>query len=252
MKIRKLLAAICAIAMICSLAVVASADEVEVEVVTKLDDLDCGYFTDAEGNIYTWWGAHSAGIEITETPTTITYTSTTYADGVNNWNAPIWILYGGEEAKVNGAGYNEYWVHRADNYGWAGAWASWQNTGDHMDALNALGVYMEGSYEDGCWDNWVTDSQAGVNGTITAYLDSNGNAVVSMTYHGVTNTLTVPVDASAPIYLSLTGELCTMTNITATTTKINVVPKTGDSISVFVALMAVSAMGIAVVAKKKF
>ena len=216
-------------------------EEVEVEVTTKLADIDCTG----------WWVAHTEGVEITETPTTITYKSTTYADATLNWNCPIWILYGGEEAKVNGAGYNEYWVHRADNYGWAGGWASWQNTGEHMDALNALGVYMEGSYEDGCWDNWVADSQAGVNGTVTAYLDGNGNAVVSMTYHGVTNTMTVPVDTSAPVYLSLSGELCSITEITATTTEINLIPKTGDSISVFVALMAVSAMGIAVVAKKK-
>lgn len=219
--------------------------EVEVEVTTTLEDIECAV----------WWAAHTAGVELTETPTTITYTNTTLEAAVDNWNTASWILYTGNEAKVNGDGYDEYWVHRSDNYGWAGAWGNWVNTND-MTAVNALGVTREGTYEEGCWDTFLADSKAGHTGTVVGYLDGNGNAVVTISYHGVTNTLTIPVDTTKPVYLSLTGDMCNLSNITATTTEINLVPVTADNTNLIAlgAAMILTAAGVValVVNKKEF
>lgn len=225
-------------------------EEVEVEVVTKLDDIDCTG----------WWTAHSTGVELTETPTTITFTNTTYATAANNWNTALWVLYTGNEAKVNGDGYLEYWVHRSDNFGWGNAGYytaalpadTFLNTA-FPDNLTANNIGWVGQFADGCWENWVADSQAGLDGTIVGYLDGNGNAVVSISYHGVTNTLTMPVDTTKPVYLSLTGELTKLTNITATTTEINLIPKTADNTNLIAlaAAMVLSVAGVAVLVRKK-
>ena len=196
---KKILAIALALVMIMSLAVFASAAE------TTLPD----------SNGTGWWVNHTEGIPVTEEGFTATFTATAHEGAVDNWHAPYIVLYGGSEAKVNGEGYNEYWVHRADNYGWAGGWGNFVNTSD-MAAVNALGVTVEATFAAGCWDNWVADMKAGQECVVTAKLEGT-NAVVSITVHGVTNTVTVPVDAANPIYLSLAGDTCTLTNIVVTT-----------------------------------
>ena len=209
--------------------------------VTDLGDLDCSG----------WWTNHSAGVALDTDGVTITMDSKTYENGTNNWNAPIVILYSGDEAKVNGASYYEYWVHRADNYGWAGGWGNFLNTGANLAELNALGVTYESSVEDGSWDNWVADLQAGVECTVDAKLVGS-NAVLTIECNGVKNTITIPVDASKPLYLSVSGEMCVLSNITATSHKqVSEPSKTGDHIELFVAMLALSAISAAVIVTKK-
>lgn len=197
---KKMLAILLAVSMIMGLAISASADTAT---------LDCTG----------WWTAHTDGVEVTTDGVTVTFDSTTYESATANWNGPIYILYSGDEAKVNGAGYTEYWVHRLDNYGWAGEWASWKNTNEHVADLNALGVTLSSVCADGCWDNFLANLQAGISVTVNAKL-VDGNAVVQMIGNGVDYTVSVPVDTSKPVYLSLSGEMCTLSNIVATSNKV--------------------------------
>lgn len=249
---KKLLAILLAVAMVMSIALVASAAE------TTMPDLDCAG----------WWTAHTAGVELTETPTTITFTNTTYADAADNWNTALWILYTANEAKVNGDGYVEYWVHRSDNYGWGNAGYytaalpadTFLNTA-FPDNLAANNITWVGEFAEGCWENWVADSKAGAEGTVTAKLDGNGNAVITISYHGVTNTVTLPVDTSKPVYLSLTGEKCKLSNIKVSVpdpAPVEPAPddsnaKTGDNTNIIAlaAAMVLSVAGVAVLVRKK-
>ena len=256
---KKFIAILLAVSMIMAFALTASAAE------TTLADLDCSG----------WWTAHSEGVEVTEEGVTITYTSTTYEnaadnDGVmQNWFGPLWVLYTNDEAKIGVLGegaYAEYWVHRVDNYGWIGALNRWSPEAD----LAAAGITITAvdSRTDG-WANFAADLKAGITCTLTAKIDGS-NAIVTYDANGIYTTITLPVDTSKPIYLSLTGEQAKMTNIKVVTpdpepapdpeptpdpepdvTPDPENPKDGDSISVFVALMAVSVVGAAVVLKKK-
>lgn len=184
---KKIMVILLAAALVFACAVSASA--------AGLADLDCTG----------WWTAHSEGVEITETGVTITFTNTTYADAVNNWNGPLYVLYTGDEAKVNGAGYVEYWVQRTDNFGWAGA----LNTND-LIALQAAGI----SYSCVCsdWAGFLSALKAGTACTVTA-IRKGDTVTVNMSVAGAVSTLTIPVTAGKPAYISLTGELTKLTNI---------------------------------------
>ncbi len=229
---KKLFAILLAVAMVMGLALTASAD----------NSLDCTG----------WWTAHTEGVEVTEDGIEITFTNTTYADAASNWNGPLWVLYTGDEAKVNGAGYAEYWVERGDIYGWAGGALGAGNSADAA-ALATLGVTHE-AVAPADWAAWLTSLKAGIECKLVAKRDG-GNIVATLTVGEAVSTVTVPFPADKTAYISLTGELTTLSNITVKTpdpvNPDSSLPSTGDAISVVVALAAVSAFGAAIVLKKK-
>ncbi len=187
-----------------------------------------------------FWGSHSAGQEITADGFDITFTSTSYADISNNWEGPMYILFAGDEPKVNGAGYTELWVQRGDNYGWIDG----KNNLDHMADLNALGITYESSCADwdALWADYVANLKKGCEVKIHAEL-KDGKAVVTMTVQGLTMTTSVPVPEGKTVYLAVSGEKTKLTDINV---------KTGDPIAVVFALMVASAAGIVVLKKKEF
>ncbi len=227
---KKLIAISLAVMLLCVCSISVFAAE------TTLPDVDSPAF----------WGAHSAGIEVTAEGVDISFTSTSYEGITLNWEGPMYVLYHGDEAKVNGTGYTELWVQRGDNYGWING----QNNLDHMADLNALGITYESSCADwdALWANYQTNLKAGCEVKIHAEL-KDGKAVITMEQQGLKMTTTVPVTAGKPVYLSLSGEKAKLTNIKVTIPEPD---ETGDPIAIVVALLAVSGMGITVVSKKKF
>ncbi len=188
------------------------------------EDIDCSG----------WWVAHSEGVEVTEEGVEVTFTNTTYESAAANWNGPLWVLYSGTEAKVNGADYAEYWVMRGDNYGWGNA--AYYNGGADIntntaDAMTAAGITWTPD-ADATWDNFLTDLKAGVECTATAKLVGS-NAVVTFSVAGVDTTIELPVDTSKTTYLSITGELTNITNITSKSmaTTDDTTPSTDDTTS---------------------
>lgn len=234
---KKLFAILLAVSMIMAVAINASAAE------TTLPDQT---FT-------AWWTGWSQGIEITAEEVTITFDADTDDNTAANYCTPSLVIHSGTADTIG----TEYWVQRSDAWGWCYA----QNVGDHAAELNALGYSWNYTFEEsfGSWDNFQAVTKAGTTGSITAKL-VDSNAVIVYKIAGVVNEVTIPVDTTKPVYLALTGESVALTNIKVvtpdavvepTTTPDTTNPKDGDSISVIVALMAVSACGIAVVAKKK-
>ncbi len=215
----------------------------------------------ADVNASGWWVAHSKGVEITEAGVEISYKSTTDATATANWNAPIYVVYSADAAFApadgamtcnTAAGYAEYWVMRADNYGWAGAGLGAGNTASATD-LETLGVGFENNAADKDWTNWVAENQAGVNGKVTAKKTAADKVEVTFDHNGVKSTCTIPVPADKTIYVSLSGELCTLTNITAEAIPAgSTTPTTGDMTAVLpVAVLAVAAMAVVVVMKRR-
>lgn len=193
-----------------------------------------------------WWTAHTEGIEVTEDGVEITCKATAYETAECNWNGPLYVVYTGDEAKVNGAGYTEYWVCRGDAY----AWTITANTLDGLETLRAAGYDFSSTGVEGWvgWENFVSALKAGTDCKISAKL-ADGKVTVVMEACGLQSTSVIPVDSSKPVYLSLSADTATLTNIQVNPDKNSA--NTGDMIAVAVAAMVVSGMGIALVAKKK-
>ncbi|MBE5921731.1 MAG: hypothetical protein E7269_03140 [Lachnospiraceae bacterium] len=163
-----------------------------------------------------FWAAHSEGVEVTEEEVTITFKSTTDAAATDNWNAPMYVLYSADEAFAGGvvsetAGYVEYFVMRADIYGWAGAGIpNADYVGGNTATTMAECVTTTAPAD---WAAWLAANQAGIDCTVTAKLDGS-NAVVTMTVGEAVSTATIPVDTTKTVYITLSGEKCTLTDIT--------------------------------------
>lgn len=157
-----------------------------------------------------FWGAHSQGVEVTSAGVTIKFKATS-TGGANNWETPVYVLYTSADGKVGAAGdagYTEYWVQRSDNYGWIGA----ANTEDVSKLPEGYTYTAANLAEDFDWAAWLNANKAGVDVTVTAKLDGD-KAVASITNNGVTSQISAKVDTSQKVYIALTGEKCTMTNI---------------------------------------
>lgn len=206
-----------------------------------------------------WWVNHTEGVEVTAEGITVTCTNTTYETAVENWNGPLWVLYTGDEAKVNGAGYVEYWVQRGDNYGWCVVGQYYNvdlNRWSDAAALAEKGIYVTDAFADGFdWANFQTALKAGAEVKITAKLEGS-NVIITTEVAGVTNTTTLPVDTSKPVYLSLFADQAKLTNIKVTTPDPSVpvnpsLPGTGDAFSIAIALMGISSLALVALKKKE-
>lgn len=239
---KRILALAIAVMMLCVCAISVSAAQ------TTLPD------TDGTG----WWVGHTDGVEITEEGVVITFTNTTYETADQNYHGPLYVLYTGDEAKVNGAGYVEYWVTRADAYGWGNA-AYYGVEGDLSPATDnpiaaanmaTAGITFSSTGVDGWvgWDNWIAAQKAGAEGKITAKLVGN-KANVEIVINGLKTTVELPVDTSKPTYLSLFGDSAKLTNITVTTNE--PAPKTGDETMLLPAAIALVLSASALVVLKK-
>ena len=152
-----------------------------------------------------WWAAHTDGIEIEEGKDyVITFDTKRYETATLNWNAPLYVVYTGAEARVGCTDYAEYWVCRSDNYGWIGG----KNTSPESSLPE--GYAFETLAAD--WDNYPAKIAAGTTGSLVVEYD-NGVAVATFSVGGVVSKTTIPVNAAKPLYISLTGELCTVTNV---------------------------------------
>lgn len=145
----------------------------------------------------TFWTAFSQSFELSEEPLALHVT--TKSNGTSNWENLLYVIYNSADAKVYNAGtegYTEYYVGRADNFGWGS------------------GQITETTFAEGFdWAAWFAATQKGAEVTITAYLDGD-NAIVTLECAGVTYTTTTPVDIAKPVYLALTGENCTLSDLT--------------------------------------
>ena len=174
-----------------------------------------GLELDCEG----WWTAHTSGIEVTDSGVALTFKNTTYSSAANQWEIPVVVAYTGDEAKVNGAGYDEYVVIRGDAYAWTTKAAD-ANTGAGLAAWNNLGYTFQSNAS--TFDTWLADNKAGTNCKVQA-VKKDGKVIIETTVGSVTSYTTFPVDAGKKVYISLSGEKCKLTNIkTAQYTAINV------------------------------
>ena len=160
-----------------------------------------GVFLDCPG----WWVAHTEGMEITEEPHTYKFNSKTYKNADANWNTPVFVVFSSEDRLVKEAGtagYTEYGVIRSDHYHWG-------------DSISETSVVFPEGFDadwDASWAAWQAANRAGVECTVTTQLYKD-YALVGVSNNGVTTTYAIRINPDVKNYLSLTGELCTLSDL---------------------------------------
>ena len=171
---------------------------------------------DTEYDCSGWWVTHTPSVEITKDEATYSCDTVTYENASSNWNTPIVVVYTstekfkGGEGILDTAGYSEYCVMRSDNYAWA---VDNGDTGDGLEKWTEAGFKQDSSLpEDLDWEAWLAANKKGTKFEVSAVLNGN-NAIVTLSNEKIVTKYTIPVDASKPVYFSMTGELCKLTNI---------------------------------------
>ena len=148
-----------------------------------------------------WWVQHSDGIQVTETPVRVRFHSISYPSAKETWHAPIVVLYSALDETVNGVAYKEFSVIRSDTEGW-------------KTDCDQFAVKDSRTEDFTNWENWLAANKSGVDCSVTAYRKED-KIVIELTNNGVvtiSNTL-IPYGNDLPIFISLSGELCAITNI---------------------------------------
>ncbi len=149
-----------------------------------------------------WWTAHSDGIMIDETPVRIVYNTISYINASENWHTPIIVVYSAFDQAVNGIAYKEFAVTRSDAYGWV---------------VDADAYSFEGDYSSDWtdWPEWLAKNKEGIKDCEIVAVRRDDNVIITQTNAGVTvkSVIQIPLDNQFPVYISLTGELCALSNI---------------------------------------
>ena len=193
-----------------------------------------------------WWTAHTPGIAI-EAGKTYTFTFDAKSKAATEaYFCPSYVVYSNSAAAVqnDSADYKEYYVCRADNF-------SWSPAGNSFDGKLGDGYVLETNAIPETTDWLATYKEnmaAGAKATITAVL-SGSNLIVVYDVAGVKTTSTIPVDASKPLYIGLTGEQVDVTNLVVTSQ--TAIKATADILPVLPIVMLIVGCGVVVVASKK-
>lgn len=201
-----------------------------------------------------WWGGHSAPVVVTEEIQSWTFTNTTYETAADNWDTATVVVWRSDDGTMTGANYLEELLIRSDSYA-VSEEAFW--------GTNGQPTYATKNYP-ADWAEWLAANKAGAECTVTAQI-VDGWIVVGFSNNGVVNVYSVPMntDRTSPVYLSMTGEECTLTGWQATDNHLDISeataapadgnPPTGDLLlPIVVAIVALlSCAGIVVLSKKR-
>ena len=164
------------------------------------NDVPAGTF-DLVDNSSGYRKSESPHMEVTQEAKTYSFTATSNADAVNNWQTPGFYVY-----SESGA---ELFAGRSDVYGWALA----DNPGKNTLNLPEGYKYQTDNVpaDAAAWGAWLEANKAGAACKIT--MQKVGNyAIVALSNSGVTSIATIPVSDMPSVTLS--GESCKLTNIT--------------------------------------
>lgn len=162
-----------------------------------------------------FWGPFTDGVKLSAQETTFSFKATTDAKALNEEGAevdvlkhdcPYAVLFSASDGKVNGTAYSEYYVMRSDAHGWKGTAVSTE------PELKSEGTPVGTADTSSEWKAWIAELQKGVECSGSVKLDGD-NAVLKLVVNGVTSTVAVPVTAGKDVYIALSAEYCTLSQI---------------------------------------
>lgn len=156
------------------------------------------------------------GILLSEYPVTVKYHSVSMEDATENWHTPTLIVYSSADGQTpvplgttvcvsekGGNGYKNYCTTRSDAYGIKEMARAYQYESQHL----AKGE---------TWADWMEKNKQGVDCSIMA-VRYGRDVLVRLENAGVVVLATVllPDDVKDDVYITLTGEHCTMSDFSA-------------------------------------
>lgn len=160
----------------------------------------------------TFWSGHCLGDEITETEKTVNFKAITDNDptATGNYNTPVFVIYYGDENKVNGEGYDEVAVIRSDLWSWS-AGGDITNPEGYAGTNELTFATENAPADDNAWAAWLAANKKGVDVSYTTSV-KDGVVTIKVTNNGITSTTTFKFDETKgkKLYLSVSGEKCTI------------------------------------------
>jgi len=140
--------------------------------------------------------ACTKGYEVTEEGITIEFKSKSYDSATDNWHTPVLVGYTNTDAIVGGEAYKEYGVLRSDAYA----------INDSMPFLERPDLV---TFD---WAGWLSNNKAGVNCKVQA-IKKDGKMYIEFTNDTLTTLASCTYDKESPVYISLSGEKCVISDI---------------------------------------
>ncbi len=162
-----------------------------------------------------WRNESTKGFEVTKEGFKLTFDNKTYEWAEELWHGAMAVLYSVDEPFMGGnykeaKGYEEYYLLEPNSFGWTAD----ADTDQMLKEFEAAGnKFIKSDADETVWKNFLKNMQAGTEGVVTAKLVDDA-VELTMSIAGVTSTSYIKCDTSKPVYLSLTGELTKLTNIT--------------------------------------
>lgn len=163
-----------------------------------------------------WRSQTTEGIPVTE-EMTLTFHSQSLPTARLIWHCPFISLYTSEDGSVDGAGYREFLLLRMDGENW--------ESDSHAENV----VFIDHTRTFQGWNVWKETNKQGMDCTVRVRRE--GNRVMMETENlgiAIYSTTTIKDDVSN-MYVALTGDQCTLTNIRITQESDSGQPQPQDS-----------------------
>ena len=117
------------------------------------------------------------------------------------WHCPFISVFSSDDGRINGANFREYILLRLDGENW--------ESDAHVE--NKVQVMQQASFEG--WNVWKDENKKGMDCVVK--IKRNGNVITMQTENlGIAiSSVTTILDDVKDVYVSLTGDQCTITNI---------------------------------------
>lgn len=168
---------------------------------TIMADTSMKTFTEFIYSVDHWLNPVSP-VAVTEAGTEVSFTSTTDSDAKYVWETPSVILYTSDDGKPAGSNFVELGVFESSGYSW-----KWGDTISERMTLNRKEAF-------GNWNNWNEKNKTGLKYTVRVKKENNSvkfsieNELVFIEGEAV-----LPENYGRPIYFCLTGESCSISDI---------------------------------------
>lgn len=186
-------------------------EEIVWSAVPKEQNADTALRVEAEENVLARfintedkWADPSVSIEITGQAGTIQFHSMTTPEAQYVWNCPVILVYSSDDGMPRGTQYDELGVFNSAGYGWGAGSSDYE-----YDSFSKNEAFKS-------WDNWIAQNHAGMNYCVDYIRKDNElqlkiyNELLTVEAH-----LGIKADYKNKIYLTVSGELCTISDIEA-------------------------------------
>lgn len=149
------------------------------------------------------FGQFSDGADIDNKLMLMKFHSQSFAFANRFWYAPLFVIYSSDDNKVNGPNYKQFMAIRSDGYAWSEIW----------NLVYDVKLTQDDSFKS--WDEWLVKNKAGADVEVRTHIDKDRNLIFCMNNEGVTIDISaqIPEDFPDKLCVSLSGELCALTDI---------------------------------------